>query len=219
MGVYSEIKGLQKSASADDYLVFYFYRKISAFFSVLFIKLKFSANFITFLSLLADFLVIYLLYLNFWILAGIFVQLALVLDCSDGEVARFHKSKIKNPLEKRYGGYLDEILGTIGFTLVIFFTGYFIHSWQLGLFAMFAMFMILVTSLSAQVEFKNKKELAKNFEKKIFGNLKGRVGFSNATQRIWISLAVIFSSFYVFLAFGIIANLFWLFKFWIYRNQ
>ena len=166
MGVYSDIKKLQKSAADDDYLVFYIYRKISVFFSVLSVKFGVSANFVTFLSLLADFMVIYLMYLRMWILAGLFVQLAIILDCSDGEVARYNISKGKSKPGKRYGGYLDEVLGTIGFTSVIFFTGYFLGSTWIGLFAMFGMFMILVSSATAAIEFESKKQVARNFEKK-----------------------------------------------------
>lgn len=218
MGVYSEIKKLQKSAADDDYIVFYVYRKISVFFSVIAVKLRFSANLVTFISLLADFAAIYFMYLKMWVLAGIFVQLAIILDCSDGEVARYNISKGRKEKGKRYGGYLDEVLGTIGFTLVIFFAGYFMGSFWIGFFAMFGMFMILVSSATAALEFENKKQIARNLEARLFGKRKGRIGFTNAVQRIMISLALVFTSLDILLIFGVMAHSLYLLKFWLYRR-
>ena len=219
MGVYSELKAAKKTAADDDYFVYYTYRKISTSVSALSIKLGFSANYITFLSMVADFLVVYLMYIGAWVWAGILVHLAPILDCSDGEVARYNRAHTENPKETRYGGYLDEVLGTIGFTLVIFFAGYLMNNLWAGFFAMFGLFMVLVTSLTALNLFKNKKEIAQNFEKGIFGNLKGRIGFGFGIQRLIISLAVIFQSVWVLWAFAVLANAFWILKFWLYRNQ
>jgi len=217
MGVYSELKSQKKTSADDDYFVYYTYRKLSTYFSLIFIKLWFSANFVTFLSLLADFLVIYYMYAGNWVLAGILVHLAPILDCSDGEVARYYIKHFKKTV-KHYGGYIDEVLGTIGFTLVIFFAGYLMGSLWIGLAAMFGLFMILVTSLTAQNLFEKKKEIAKNFEKKLFGNLKGRIGFGFGIQRLIISLSVFFYSSNILLFFAILANGFWILKFWLYRK-
>ena len=220
MGVYSELKSQKKTSSDDDYFVYYTYRKLSTYFSLISIKIGFSANFVTFLSLLADFLVIYCMYAGNWILAAILVHLAPILDCSDGEVARYHiKDFKKTGYVKHYGGYIDEVLGTIGFTLVIFFAGYLMGSLWIGFAAMFGLFMILVTSLTAQNLFEKKKEIAKGFEKKLFGNLKGRIGFGFGIQRLIISLAVFFYSSNILLFFAIVANAFWILKFWVYRGQ
>lgn len=90
MGTYSILKKMKKKVADDDYIVYYTYRKISTFFSSLFIKLRISANQITVLGLLTDFLAIYLMYAGHWIWAGIIVNLAPILDCSDGEVARYN---------------------------------------------------------------------------------------------------------------------------------
>jgi len=179
-----------------------------------------SANFITLFSMLADFLVIYLMYTGNWILAGILVHLAPLLDCSDGEVARYNTRNIEEEVyKKKYGGYLDEVLGTIGFSLVIFFTGYLIGNFWVGCIAVFGLFMMLVTSLTAQNLFKNKEQLAKNYERKFFGKLKGRVGFGFGVQRIIVSVAILFHSPNILLFFAILANAFWILKFWIYRRQ
>jgi phosphatidylglycerophosphate synthase len=219
MSVYAKLKEQKKTSADDDYFVYYTYRKLSTYFSWISIKLGFSANFVTFLSMLADFLVIYYMYAGNWILAAILVHLAPILDCSDGEVARYHiKNFKKTGYIKHYGGYLDEILGTIGFSLVIFFAGYLMGHFWIGFFAMFGLLMIIITSLTAQNLFKSKKEIAKNFEKKLFGNLKGRIGFGFGIQRLIISLAVFFYSHNILLFFAILANAFWIMKFWLYRK-
>ncbi len=218
MSLYREIKSHQKGPEKSGYLMYYVYRKISVFFSIFFIKLRISPNTITFLSLVSDGIVVYLMYLQKWIIAGLLVNLALILDCSDGEVARYYRSKEKNPTEKKYGSYLDEVLGTIGFTAVVFFAGYFMGKIWLGLFAMFGLFMVILTSLTAQIEFPQKKEIAKKFEEGLFGNRKGRIGFTCAAQRILVSLGVIFSSIHLLFLFGVLCHTFYLFKFWIYRK-
>lgn len=218
MKVYSELKTLQKSALEDDYIVYYFYRRFSIFFSWFFVKIKASANFVTFFSLIADFFVVYLMSIGQFILAGIFVNLAIILDCSDGEVARFYRLYNKDKPKKHYGGYLDETLGTIGFTLVVFFAGYFMGNIWLGLFAMFGLFMVIVSSAISEIEFPEKKEIVKKFENSLIGNIKGRIGFSNGIQRLLVSIAVIFSSIYLLGLFAILANLFWILKYWVYRK-
>ncbi len=219
MGVYSELKSQKKTSADDDYFVYYTYRKLSTYTTWLSIKLGFTANFVTVLSMLADFLVIYYMLMGNWILAGILVHLGPILDCSDGEVARYHlKDFKKTGYKKHYGGYLDEVLGTIGFSLLIVFAGYFMNQLWIGLAASFGLLMIIITSVTAQNLFENKKEIAKKFEKKFLGNLKGRIGFSFGIQRLIISLAVFFYSSNILLFFAIIANCFWILKFWLYRN-
>ena len=64
MGNYQILKGMQKSAAQDDYIVFYFYRKISIFFSLLFIKLRFHPNMVNFFALFADLFALYKDHLN-----------------------------------------------------------------------------------------------------------------------------------------------------------
>jgi phosphatidylglycerophosphate synthase len=219
MSTYSDIKKLQQSAEIDDYINFYVFRKISILFSIIFVKLRFSANFVTFLGFLADIFAIYLMYIDQWLFAGIMVIIALIWDSSDGEVARYNRLKIKNPPKTKYGGYLDEILGTVSFALVIFFAGYFIGNFWLGFIAMFGLLITMVGALGARIEFKDQKKISKKFEEKIFGKLKGRIGFNCAIQRILVSLAIIFSSQIILLIFAVLINLFWLLKLWTYRKS
>jgi len=218
MVIYKEVKELQKSAAQNDYIDAYFGRTFSAPLSVLFITLGLSANFVTVLSLITDLVAIYLMSISQWFFAGIFVLGSYILDNSDGEVARHNIKKGKKAKGKSYGAYLDEILGTIGFTLVIVFAGHYMENIGIGIFAMFSLFMLIITAQTAQVEFPQKREIAKKFERSIFGNLKGRIGFSNGAQRILIALAVVFASPVILLIFAILASLLIIIKFWLYRN-
>ena len=220
MGNYQILKGMQKSAAQDDYIVFYFYRKISIFFSLLFIKLRFHPNFISFSVVFADFFVIYQMYLGNWILAGILVNLAIVLDCCDGEMARFYvNTGSKKKISFAYGEYIDEIAGFAGITILVLFVGYFLGNIWIGILGMFGLLMNMGSSFLATNLFKeNKKKIAREFEEGIFGKIKGRVGFSNGFQRILITLAVLFQSIWVLLLFGLMINGFWILKLWLYRK-
>jgi len=221
MGNYQILKGLQKSAAQDDYIVFYLYRKISIFFSLLFTKLSIHPNYISFSVVFADFFVIYQMYLGNWIWAGILVNLAIVLDCCDGEMARFYiKIESKKRISFAYGQYIDEVAGFVGITLLVLFAGYFLGNLWVGILGMFGLLMNFGSSFLATNLFgENKKKIAREFEEGIFGKIKGRVGFSNGLQRILITLAVLFQSIYVLLVFGILINLLWLIKLWLYRNE
>ncbi len=217
MSIYSQIKGLQKTPD-QGYFAFYFYRKISALISTLFVKLKFHPNFITLLSFFADFLVIYLMYLKLWIIAGLLVNLAIILDLSDGEVARFNRKKQKNLRKKNYGGYLDETVGAISFPLLIFFAGCFMGSAWIGFFAMYGLLMVIITSITGELEFPNKKKINLEFEDKFFKKKHWSILFDSGMHRILVSIAVIFSNLWVLLFFGILCHIYYLSKYWIYRK-
>lgn len=220
MGNYQILKGQQKSAAQDDYIVFYIYRKISIYFSLLFIKLRLHPNMVNYFALIADLFVVYQIYLGNWITAGILVNLAIIFDCCDGEMARFYvKTGSKKKISFRYGQYLDEIVGFAGITMLVFFAGYFLKSPWVGLFAMWGLLMNGMSSFLALHLFKEeKKQVARDFEQGIFGKIKGRVGFSNGFQRILLTFAILFQSLWILLLFGIMINLLWILKIYLYRK-
>lgn len=222
MGVYSEIKKFKKSLEDDDYIAYYFYRKLSAPFSTLFVKLRFSANFVTVLGFLADIIAIYFMFTQQWIVAAVLIQLAVIWDHSDGEVARYWNSKKKNPERKYYGQFLDDALGTVSFVLVVFFAGYVMNEFWIGFAAMFGLFMTIATAAMTSSIFPNKDEISKKAEQKLVGKRRGRIGFSSTIQRIIVTLVVLFGAFvlgqYILLAFAILINAFWIMKFWVYRK-
>lgn len=219
MGVYSELKKFQKSPAEDDYLIYYVYRKISRPISALMIKIGLNTFIASLFTFLSDIFAMYLIYQSHFILAGFFVILAYVFDCCDGEIARYHKSKKKMRKDRMYGAYLDEILGVLGFFGVIMFLSYRINEPFLGILAVLGLVMMNFSTYVAKDIFPKKTEVAKNFEKKIFGNLKGRIGFSGGLQRILIVLAIVFHSALFLFIFVVLTNAFWILKFWVYRKQ
>ncbi len=218
-GVYQELKKFQKSPEEDDYLIYYFYRKISRPLSALMIKIGLNTFIASLFTFLSDIFAMYLIYTNHFIFAGMFVILAYVFDCCDGEIARYHKSKKEMRKDRMYGAYLDEVLGVAGFFGVIIFFAYQIDNPILGILGGFGLLMINFSCYVAKDIFPKKTVVAKQFEKKIFGDLKGRIGFSGGLQRIFLALAIFFYSPLFLLIFVVLVNVFWIFKFWIYRNQ
>ncbi len=219
MTVYKDLKKFQKSVEEDDYVVYYFYRKLSRPISALMIKLglnTFVASWFTFFS---DLFAMYLIYKGSFVIAGLFVILAYVFDCCDGEIARYDKARKKMNPNRMYGAYLDEILGVLGFFGVIIFFSYKIDLLLFGILGGLGLLMINFSCYVAKDIFPEKQKLAKNLEKKVFGNLKGRIGFSGGVQRILIALAIIFHSAFLLFVFVALMNAFWILKFWIYRKQ
>lgn len=91
---------------------YYFMRKISFFFTWLFLNLGFSANQVTFLQILAGILgSIFLAFksIKFLLLGIFFLQLGFLFDNIDGEIARYRKEVSLT------GKYLD----TIGHEIVV----------------------------------------------------------------------------------------------------
>ena len=173
----------------------------------------------TLLGFLADILAIYLIYIQQPIAAGLLVIISLIWDSSDGEVARYYHLKDKTLPKTKFGGYLDEVLGTVSFALVIFFAGYLTNNAWIGFMAMFGLLITMVSALSGRIEFPEGKKVSKKFEEKIFGKLKGRIGFNCGIQRILVSLAIIFSSQIILAIFAVLINLFWMLKLWVYRKN
>ncbi len=217
MSLYKELKNLRKDYHPEVWMDYYFYRRISIFLNMIFISLRVSPIIVNILVVLADFLVIYLMYINQWIFAGILVHLAAVLDCCDGDVARYYAYK-KGKKYGNFGAYLDSVVGTVGFTLIVFFAGYFLGNIWVGLFAMFGLFMVILSAGYAAAFFKQKNKIAKSVREKLFGKRKIVIGFTDGIQRWLVSISIFFASLPLLFIFGLIANAFWIFKFWVYRK-
>jgi len=103
----------------------YFFRKISIFFSILFIKLKVSANTATFISLLSCIAACVLIIINTpltLVLAAIAIILYYILDHVDGELARYYiRKKIRKPSVN--GQYFDQLVHKYSTNLFLFFFG------------------------------------------------------------------------------------------------
>lgn len=67
-------------------------RKISIYFTRLFLKLGFSANAVTGISFLFGLWGVVMFFFGYYILGFLCFELFYILDCSDGEIARYNKS-------------------------------------------------------------------------------------------------------------------------------
>jgi phosphatidylglycerophosphate synthase len=202
-----EVKSYQKGARGP---IGKFLDKVFLFVPYLAINYGISANVITFCALILDLLAVAFILKGWTLLAGVLVLLSYIGDISDGTVARYENKG------KGYGQFLDEVLGVIGFTLVVFALGLHFDMPWLGLAAMVGIFMMNVTTAEAKLAIKNKKEISERLQAHRF---KFQIGFTCDVQRTLVALAVMLSSTVLLFIFALGANLLWLSKFWIYRKH
>lgn len=114
-------------------------RVVSPYFTWLFLRIGLNANQVTLLSILPVVFGSFLLLSKdplYWILAWAIMQLYCIMDCSDGEVARY-----RNELTE-FGFVVDEFLHPISNVLVLTFA-------MFGLFFAYQNFYALAFGLSA----------------------------------------------------------------------
>lgn len=186
--------------------------KLFLFVPYLAINYGISANSITVAALVLDLLAVALILKGWMLLAGVLVLLSYVGDISDGTVARYENKG------KGYGQFLDEVLGVIGFTAVVLALGLHFDMPWLGLAAMVGIFMMNLTTAEAKLAIKNKKQISEKLQSHRFKD-RFQIGFTCDVQRTLVAVAVAMSSMILLLLFVIGANLLWLSKFVIYRNQ
>lgn len=115
----------QKNEEENYLLDKYLFRRISIYVTVLFIKLGFRADTVTFLSLAASLSSLYFLTGNspaMMITAAVLIICYYILDHVDGELARYY---VNNGLQKSSfkGRYLDLLVHRFSSNLMIFFMG------------------------------------------------------------------------------------------------
>ncbi len=107
-----QLSTCQEKPYKEDSIVEHFYRRISIKITKYVAKTSLTPNNISFLALLSALTAAYLLSFNnfvYFIILGIFlVQLSIILDCVDGEIAR-----LKN-LKSEFGAWFDGIASKIG---------------------------------------------------------------------------------------------------------
>jgi phosphatidylglycerophosphate synthase len=170
-----------------------------------------SANLVTLLAFLLDIMAAVLIAEGWFITAGIFVLLSYVGDISDGTVARYWGTK------KGYGKYLDEVLGTVGFSLVVLSTGLAFDKPWLALTSLVAIMMMNITTAEAKLSIPEKKKISQNLQNKM-GSKKYQIGFTCDVQRTMVALAILFQFWPLLLLFAFLGNIMWILKFWIYRK-
>lgn len=128
-----------------------FYRRISTYITKILLILGVSPNQVTVLSAFPGILAgLFLLFEEpqYWILSALLINLFLVLDCCDGEVARY-TGRTSN-----LGGYLDLFNGLLVYDLVIICMTFGIHRmFNKDIFIFILGFLILLsTALTMQSE-------------------------------------------------------------------
>ena len=116
----------RKSIETEPYAK-YMIRPISVYFTWLIVRTPLSANNVTFLQIIvgscgAVFLAFPGGYLPLY--GVILIQISYILDCVDGEVARWKK------IESKGGEYLDLICHTVVVSLYMFCFGYGLWRWR-----------------------------------------------------------------------------------------
>lgn len=115
----------QKNEDENYILDKYIFRKISIYFTIVFIKLGITANLTTFLSLLASLASLYFLMFNStaaMIIAAVLIFSYYMLDHVDGELARYYITSGRQKAS-RSGQYFDLLVHRYSGNLMAFFMG------------------------------------------------------------------------------------------------
>ncbi len=205
-------KEIRKSFQKKKYsfIEYHFHRRISPFFTWFFLHFTLTAELIALLTPVNDLITIYLISNGNFVWAAILTQLNIILDSSDGEIARFRKTIVKRSNNKEaFGGFTDSIVGMVFFPFVIFYTGFELGNLITGLISLGAFYLMVFSSAYTKVYFP-KAEVGKNFREKALGKRKYKWGFNSIIQKSLITLALLFQSIifiWVFVAGAIIVTL------------
>lgn len=112
------IKELEKLTEkpVDSWIFKYFYRKISIYFTKLFLYLGVSANQVSILSGIVGIpSVLFFAFGDYYssIIGAVLVFFWMVFDCSDGQAARYNMKKRNPKKHTLIGGYMDTVMGIV----------------------------------------------------------------------------------------------------------
>jgi phosphatidylglycerophosphate synthase len=178
------------------------YRLISPPFVKFFLKINVGPNLITFLSLISN-TISFVFYLNFSFWGIVFHEFSVILDYTDGPVARIRKSSSK------FGEWFDLFIDKLGYYLLI-------AGISLGLFLHYDNYMILLLGFLILVarEFKMYNEV---LTLRIFGtdsNNDGKKGLKNRHSIISRIIAIFIDIVYLSFPFIILMPLTIIFYFY-----
>jgi phosphatidylglycerophosphate synthase len=153
------------------------FRKVSIYFTKLFLKMKTSANQVTLISLLVVIAAGILLIPGnpkYWIAASLLLHLFLILDCCDGEVARYNKTASPE------GMFWDAITGDflLGFILACMSFGIYnqtheIFAFAFGLGAIVLVFLYNASLVKPYLILREKSSTLEKPEEKPEASFKG----------------------------------------------
>tara|TARA_Y100000310_G_C20694281_1_gene824405 strand:- start:3379 stop:4062 length:684 start_codon:yes stop_codon:yes gene_type:complete len=207
----------------EDFLTTIINRKITKYMSYAVIHFTLMAEFIAFMVPLIDLFTVYVIYTGHWIWAAVLVELSLLVDGTDGEVARFRATVRKRTKQQgQWGAFVDSMAGILIFPLVIFAAGYFMGSLVTGLLVSMSFLLLNASTGFAGMYFANKqkkrKQLQKGLSKLFRGKIKGVVGFTGDIQKHVIAAALLFQTLIFLWLYFVLAMALVLVKFWIYRK-
>jgi len=217
------LKEVRKSFKEDHLsrpLIRLVYSHLAVFVSWIAISLGMHAHLVNLLGLLGSLIAAYIIFYvgGAWlILAGSLVIFGLVIDLSDGTVARYYKNK------NAMGKWLDESSGFIGVALIFFalMMRHFIDTGDLllislGTYTIFSYLMINYAALLSEVlrakfELSNPLDNMRNsLSKSFFGINPGAFAFSLDIQWTLIALGVFFNApYFLFITFSILSTIQW----------
>lgn len=213
-------KEIRKSFQKKEYsfLEYHFYRRISPYFTWIFLHITICAEIIALLTPLADIFTIYLISNGNFIWAAVLTQIHIIFDSSDGEVARFRKKIIKRTKnQEAFGGFVDSIAGFILFPFVIFYSALEFGNLATALISTGIFYILVASSAYTKVYFP-KSKIGVNIREKTLGKRKYKWGFNSIVQKSLITLALLFQSIifiWIFVAGAgaiILIRIFWLYQ-------
>ncbi|MFH1770949.1 MAG: CDP-alcohol phosphatidyltransferase family protein [archaeon] len=186
-----------------DYL---FARLFSYPFTVLFYYVRLTPNMVSLISFLVTLLASYFIVIDKLILGGILVWIGLVLDFSDGEVARLRN------MQSEFGAWFDAFLDRIGelFLFGAIIINVYSHNPKIYILVLCLMAFISTTlwryfNLVIKTSFKENRE--KNYDERA----KHKFGYDVVTHNLIISLAAFFNQlFFLVIFFAVVMNLAWI---------
>lgn len=212
------IAKIKKTNLQDTFFGTYFYRKFATFFTYILARLPITPNQISFLSLITSILGAVLFSFGsytFNVFAAILIQVGMILDYSDGQVARL------KGLGSQRGAWLDVLVGMIQNNLIILGVAIGLtHSnnsqltWILSFIVLFAWNMTCYVHLNAMIFFPKLElkstDLAKNLKKGININPQF-LSIGSDVYFVAIGVSALFSVLKEGLIFlSILGNLYWI---------
>lgn len=122
MNTKSEFERSLKPHAVEEFLDYYFYRRLAGLLVPSFIRIGVTPDQITTLSLLTGLVAAVLCYYRHFALAVVAAVFAIMLDCCDGQVARLTRKT--SPLGRIRDGFFD-MIWIAAFWLALYFSGYF----------------------------------------------------------------------------------------------
>ncbi|MCH7568936.1 MAG: hypothetical protein IIA87_05975 [Nanoarchaeota archaeon] len=189
-------KEIRKSFQKSEYsfIEYHIHRRISPYLTWVFLRFTIIAELIALLTPLVDLLTLYSISRGNFIFAAILTQVHIILDSSDGEIARFRKTVVKRSKnQEAFGALTDSLVGLLIFPFIIFYVGLEFGGLITGLISMGAFYLLVVSSAYTKIYYP-KSKIGKDFREKCFGKRKYKWGFNSIIQKSLITLALLFQS-------------------------